>query len=319
MKKYIGKRLLLFFPTLTGVALAIFILLRIVPGDMAELILAGPSGEASYTQEDLVRLRVQLGLDKPIYVQFVRWVADLARGDLGYSAAKKRPVAGELQRQFPVTLQLGLLSIIVIWSISIPIGVLAAVRQDSWTDYVFRGTAIIGLAMPSFFVGLLVILVLSRFFNWLPPFGFVHVWDNPTISFQQLIFPAVALGFSSSGTLLRMTRTQVLEVLREDYIRTARAKGLSGKVVLWRHAVRNSLLPVVTIAGTQIGFLFSGTVVIERIFNIPGVGRGLLEALTVRDLNVIQAYIMYFAFVALVANLLVDLTYAWLDPRIRYG
>ena len=318
MKKYITRRILLFVPTLLGVAIVIFLLLRVLPGDPAEKILAGPYGEGTFTQDDVERLREQLGLDKPIHEQFATWILDLVKGDLGYSVAKGRPVADELKRQFPVSLQLGLLSIALIWSIAIPIGVLAAVRQDSWVDYVFRGIAIMGLAMPTFFVGLLIILVLSRFFNWLPPFAFTHIWDSPSIAIQQLIFPAIALGFSTAGTLLRMTRTQLLEVLREDYIRTARSKGLSQGVVTWRHAVRNSLLPVVTIAGAQIGLIFSGTVVIERIFNIPGVGRGLLEALSNRDLLMIQTYVMYFAFIALAANLLVDLTYAWLDPRIRY-
>ena len=318
MKKYIARRILLFVPTLLGVAVVIFLLLRVLPGDPAEKILAGPYGEGTFTQEDVERLREQLGLDKPIHEQFASWILDLVKGDLGYSVARGRPVADELKRQFPVSLQLGLLSIALIWSIAIPIGVLAAVRQDSWVDYVFRGIAIMGLAMPTFFVGLLVILVLSRFFNWLPPFAFTHIWDSPSTAIQQLIFPAIALGFSTAGTLLRMTRTQLLEVLREDYIRTARSKGLSQGTVTWRHAVSNSLLPVVTIAGTQIGLIFSGTVVIERIFNIPGVGRGLLEALSTRDLLMIQTYVMYFAFIALAANLLVDLTYAWLDPRIRY-
>ena len=318
MKKYIARRILLFVPTLLGVAIVIFLLLRVLPGDPAEKILAGPYGEGTFTQDDVERLREQLGLDKPIHEQFASWILDLVKGDLGYSVARGRPVADELKRQFPVSLQLGLLSIALIWSIAVPIGVLAAVRQDSWVDYVFRGIAIMGLAMPTFFVGLLVILVLSRFFNWLPPFAFTHIWDSPSTAIQQLIFPAIALGFSTAGTLLRMTRTQLLEVLREDYIRTARSKGLSQGVVTWRHAVRNSLLPVVTIAGAQIGLIFSGTVVIERIFNIPGVGRGLLEALSTRDLLMIQTYVMYFAFIALAANLLVDLTYAWLDPRIRY-
>ena len=318
MRKYIARRILLFIPTLLGVAIVIFLLLRVLPGDPAEKILAGPYGEGTFSQEDVERLREQLGLDRPIYEQFASWILDLVKGDLGYSVARGRPVADELKRQFPVSLQLGILSIALIWSIAIPIGVLAAVRQDSWVDYVFRGIAIVGLAMPTFFVGLLVILVLSRFFNWLPPFEFTHIWDSPSTAIQQLIFPAIALGFSTAGTLLRMTRTQLLEVLREDYIRTARSKGLSQGVVTWRHAVRNSLLPVVTIAGAQIGLIFSGTVVIERIFNIPGVGRGLLEALSTRDLLMIQTYVMYFAFIALAANLLVDLTYAWLDPRIRY-
>ena len=173
--------------------------------------------------------------------------------------------------------------------------------------------------MPSFFVGLLVILGLSVYIGWLPPVGFTSLWDDPITSIQQLLLPAVALGFSSNGLLLRITRTQLLEVLREDYVRTARAKGLTERVVIMKHAVRNALLPVVTVGGTQIGFLFSGTIVIETLFNLPGLGRGLINALNTRDLPVIQIYIMYFALVALVANLIVDLTYAWLDPRIRYA
>jgi peptide/nickel transport system permease protein len=203
--------------------------------------------------------------------------------------------------------------------ISIPIGVLAAVRQDSWPDYALRGIAIAGLAMPSFFVGLLVVLLLSLVFQWSPPPGFLSLWQSPSVSFQQLIFPALAIGFSSNGTMLRMMRTQLLEVLREDYVRTAHAKGLSSRAVISSHAVRNALLPVVTIGGGQIGAIFSGTVVIENIFSIPGIGRGLVEGMFQRDLPMVQAYVMYFAVVALVINLIIDLTYAWLDPRIRYS
>jgi peptide/nickel transport system permease protein len=207
----------------------------------------------------------------------------------------------------------------VVSVIAIPIGIIAAVRQDGWLDFILRTFAIVGLAMPSFFVGLLVILGLSVYIGWLPPVGFTSLWDDPITSIQQLLLPAVALGFSSNGLLLRITRTQLLEVLREDYVRTARAKGLTERVVIMKHAVRNALLPVVTVGGTQIGFLFSGTIVIETLFNLPGLGRGLINALNTRDLPVIQIYIMYFALVALVANLIVDLTYAWLDPRIRYA
>ena len=319
MKKYIGRRLVLFIPTLLGVSIAIFILLRVLPGDPAEAMLAGPEGDAFFSEEDLQRVREQMGLDKPIYVQYLSWIGGLLTGDLGFSVAKGRPIADDMKRQFPVSLQLGIFAIMITWIIAIPIGILAAVKQDGWVDYIMRGVAIMGLAMPSFFVGLLVILVLSQFFNWLPPFAFTHFWSNPVISIQQLIFPALALGFSSNGTLLRITRTQLLEVLREDYVRTARSKGLAENVVIWRHAVRNAMLPVVTIAGAQIGLIFSGTVVIENIFGIPGIGRGLLAALTTKDLPMIQVYIVYFASVALVANLLVDLSYAWLDPRIRYG
>jgi peptide/nickel transport system permease protein len=299
--------------------LVIFLLLRIIPGDVAHAVLAGPSGEGSYSEEDVQQLRQRLGLDKPLYVQYVDWMWRLVRGDLGESVYGRRPISGEIARQLPVTLQLGVLSIIIVWMISIPIGVLAAVRQDSWPDYALRGIAIAGLAMPSFFVGLLVVLLLSLVFQWSPPPGFLSLWQSPSVSFQQLIFPALAIGFSSNGTMLRMMRTQLLEVLREDYVRTAHAKGLSSRAVVASHAVRNALLPVVTIGGGQIGAIFSGTVVIENIFSIPGIGRGLVEGMFQRDLPMVQAYVMYFAVVALVINLIIDLTYAWLDPRIRYS
>ena len=318
VRKYIARRLLLFIPTLVGVSLGIFVLLRVIPGDVAAVILAGPGGEASYTLEEAEELRERLGLNRPLYLQYVHWVSDLVRGDLGISFATRRPIAQELKRQLPVTLQLALFTMVVVSLIAIPIGVLAAVKQDSVVDYVLRGIAILGLAAPSFFVGLVVVLVVSRYLGWLPPLGYAHIWNEPFKGFQQLIFPAIALGFASNGLLLRMTRTQLLEVLREDYVRTARAKGLTENVVIVRHAMRNALLPVVTVGGLQIGGLFSGAVVIETIFNLPGIGRGLIQGVFTRDLPLIEAYVMYFAVVALAANLLVDLTYGWLDPRIRY-
>lgn len=318
MRKYIIRRLLLFIPTLIGVSIAIFLLLRVIPGDVAEVILAGSGGESSYTPQEVEKLRERLGLNRPLYVQYVDWVSDLVRGDLGTSFATRRPIAQELKRQFPVTLQLALFTMVVVSLIAIPVGVVAAVKQDSALDFVLRGIAILGLAAPSFFVGLVVVLVVSRYFDWLPPLGYAHIWDQPFKSFQQFILPAIALGFSSNGLLLRMTRTQLLEVLREDYVRTARAKGLTENVVITRHAMRNAFLPVVTVGGLQIGGLFSGAVVIETIFNLPGVGRGLIQGVFSRDLPLIEAYVMYFAVVALVANLLVDLTYGLIDPRIRY-
>lgn len=318
MKKYIARRLFLFIPTLLGVSIVIFALLRMVPGDVAAVMLAGPSGDGVYTRAEYLEMRTRLGLDRPLYVQYADWMWDLMRGDLGVSLARGRPIWGEIKRQFPVSLQLGILTVIITWSIAIPIGILAAVKQDSLADYGLRGVAIMGLAMPSFFTGMLIVLGLSQFFNWVPPLGFVNLWQDPVKSIQQLIFPALALGFAVSGVLLRITRTQLLETMREDYVRTARAKGLAEPFVIMRHAVRNSLLPVVTAAGTQIGVIFSGTVVIENIFNVPGIGRGLLAALFTRDLPMVQVYIVYFALIALAINLMVDLTYAWLDPRIRY-
>jgi len=318
VQKYIARRLLLFIPTLVGVSIAIFFLLRVIPGDVAQVILAGPGGEASYTLQEVEELRESLGLNDPLYLQYVHWGSALLRGDLGTSFATRRPIAQELKRQLPVTLQLGFFTMVVVSLIAIPIGVLAAVKQDSVVDYVLRGIAILGLAAPTFFVGMVVVLVMSRYLGWLPPLGYAHIWNEPFKGFQQLIFPALALGFSSNGLLLRMTRTQLLEALREDYVRTARAKGLAENVVIVRHAMRNALLPVVTVGGLQIGGLFSGAVIIETIFNLPGIGRGLIQGVFSRDLPLIEAYIMYFAVVALVVNLLVDLTYAWLDPRIRY-
>ena len=318
MRKYIAGRILLFIPTLAGVSIGIFLLLRVIPGDVAQVILAGPSGEASYTLQDVEELREKLGLNDPLYLQYGNWVSDLVRGDLGTSFATRRPISQELKRQFPVTLQLAFFTMVVVSLIAIPIGVLAAVKQDSAADYILRGIAILGMAAPTFFVGLVVVLVVSRYIGWLPPLGYAHIWDQPFKSFQQLIFPALVLGFSSHGLLLRMTRTQLLEVLREDYVRTARSKGLSENVVTVRHALRNALLPVVTVGGLQLGGLFTGAVIVETIFNLPGIGRGLIQGVFSRDLPLIEAYIMYFTVVALVANLLVDLTYAWLDPRIRY-
>lgn len=319
MTTYIIRRIILFFPTLLGVSIAIFVLMRVIPGDVAALILAGPEGEGTYTLEDLENLREQMGLNDPIYVQYGRWTWDLVRGDLGDSIALGRPIAGEIKRQFPITLQLAFFTAIVVTIIAIPVGILAAVKQDTWIDYILRSIAVVGLAAPSFFIGMLIILGLSTQLRWIPPVIFTSLWDDPFTSLQQLFFPAIALGFASQGLLLRITRTQLLEVLREDYVRTARAKGLADRAVIGRHALRNALLPVVTIAGVQIGFLFSGTIVIETLFNIPGIGRGLIRAITIRDLPMIQAYVMYFALIALITNLLVDMTYAWLDPRIRYA
>ena len=319
MRKYILRRLFLFVPTLLGASIFIFALVRIMPGDVAVIILAGPSGDASYTEDDVIQMRERLGLNDPLPVQYLDWAWGLIRMDLGNSYVLDRPIAEEIKRQFPVSLELGFLTILVTWAIAVPIGIIAAVKQDGIIDYVLRGVAILGLAMPSFFVGLLVVLGLSNFFNWIPPLGFSHLWEDPLTSAQQLVFPAVALGFSINGTLLRMTRTQLLETLRDDYVRTARAKGLSENIVIMRHAVRNALLPVVTIAGAQMGLIFSGTIVIENIFNIPGIGRGVLGAAFNRDLPMVQAYLSYFVLVSLTANLLVDLTYAWLDPRIRFS
>ncbi len=319
MRNYIIRRLLLFIPTLLGVSVVVFTLLRIIPGDPARAMLSGPTGDGVYTQEEVEELREQLGLNSPIHVQYVSWITKVLTGNLGDSVFLGRSMTGEIGRRFPITLQLALMALIIVPLVGVPIGILAAIKQDSLVDYVVRGVAILGLAMPSFFVGLLIVLILSSVFRWLPPLGFTGFSDDPVKALQQLIFPALALSFTFQGLMLRITRTQMLEVMKEDYIRTARAKGMKERVVISRHAIRNAMIPVVTVFGLNIGSLFSGTVIIEIIFNLPGIGRGLIFAMFTRDLQMIELYIIYFAIVALVANLIVDLTYGLLDPRIRYS
>ena len=269
----------------------------------------------TYTEEDVQRLREMLGLDRPILIQYVTWIWDLLRGDLGDSFITRQPLFDEIKRQFPVSLQLSLLSFAAVLIFSIPMGMLAAVKQDGWLDYVMRGMSIVFLAMPTFFVGLLIAIILHEAFNWQPT---NDLWENTGTSFQHLILPAVALGASSSGLLMRLTRTQLLAVLRENYARIGRAKGLAEKAAVIKQGARNALLPVAATAGYQFAILFSGIVVIEYIFDIPGVGRGLVQAIFLHDLSTVQTYIMYIALLALTINLTVDLIYAWLDPRIRY-
>ncbi len=318
MRKYIIRRLALFIPSLIGASIGIFVLLRVIPGDVAAVILSGPSGEASFTREQVEDLRHELGLDRPIAVQYLDWVWGMVRLDMGTSFQDNYPVARTLKERFPRTLQLTVMTLVVIVGIAIPVGILAALKQDTWLDYALRGMAIIGLAAPSFWVGLIVVLLRSRYFDYLPPLGFVDLWDNPVVGFQQLIFPALALGFSTNGLLLRITRAQLLEVLREDYIRTARAKGLRERLVVLRHAVRNALLPVVTIGGFLVAGLLSGSVAIELIFGIPGMGQALITAIRLRDLPVVEVFVMFVVLLYLVINLVIDISYALLDPRIRY-
>jgi peptide/nickel transport system permease protein len=316
---YVLKRLLLFIPTVLAVSMGLFAILRVLPGDVAAVIIQAGDPEVTITEEARLRVTEELGLNRPIYVQYADWIWGVMRFDLGDSFIIRRPVMEFVKLQVPVTLQVAFLSAIMVAIISIPIGVLAAVYQDQWPDYILRSIAVVGLAMPSFFIALLVVLILSRFFHWMPPFGFVHLWQDPWISFQQLLFPALCIGFHSSGSMMRMTRGQMLEVLRDDYIRTARAKGLSEVTVVVKHALRNAMLPVITLFGFQIAFLLGGTVVIEIIFSIPGMGQELIQGVLLRDFPIVQTYVLYIAVIAMFSNLLVDLAYAWLDPRITYS
>jgi peptide/nickel transport system permease protein len=317
MRTYITKRVLLMIPTLLGVAALVFFIMRVIPGDVTLLILGGDqAGRIDPAQ--IAAMKHQLGLDQPLLVQFGTWLWGVLRFDFGTSLWTGQPVMQELFIRLPLSLELALLASMVSVVIAIPLGMLAAVRQDSWVDYVVRVISIGGLAIPSFWIGILCILLLVIYFGWGPPLEFTPPWVDPWANFQQMVWPVVTVGYRYAAVTTRMTRSTVLEVLREDYIRTAWAKGLRERVVVVRHALKNAMLPVITLIGTEFAFLIGGLVVTETVFTLNGVGRFVVDAVAHRDYPVVQALVFLIAFGFVIVNLLVDLTYAWFDPRIRY-
>ena len=321
MQAYIAKRGLLFIPTVVLVTILVFVILRIVPGDPALLLLAGEEGLSNYSEEQLQKLRAELGTDKPIYIQYVKWVGGLFRLDFGdtfTTSTSRTPVSKDLKQKFPITLELTIMAVLMASIIAIPLGVLSAVRQDTIADYATRIITIAGIALPNFWVGIMMIFFLVRYFGWFPPLGYADLWEDPWKNLQQLILPAIALGFSNMAFVGRMTRSTLLEVFREDYIRTARSKGLAERVVIYRHALKNALLPVITVSGAQFGVLLGGTVIIEQIFLVPGIGRSLIVGVNQRDYATVQAIVFILTVAVLVVNMALDLVYAWLNPRIRY-
>jgi peptide/nickel transport system permease protein len=316
LTRYVVNRVALMVPTLLGVALITFITLRIVPGDVVALRYAGG---AFVPPEQLEAERARLGLNQPIWLQFFNWLWGLVQLDFGRSMWTDQPVAHEIAIRLELSLQLALMATAIAVVLAIPLGVLAAVRQDTWIDYAIRIFSIAGLAFPSFWLGLVMILTLLIVFHWAPPLSFTPLLSNPAENLIQLIFPALAVGYRYSAVTTRMARSAVLEVMREDYVRTARAKGLSDQAVVARHALRNALLPVVTVIGLEFAFLIGGLVVTEQVFNLNGIGKLLVEAVTRRDYTLTQALVMLTASAFVVVNFLVDLLYVWLDPRISYG
>jgi peptide/nickel transport system permease protein len=317
MTRYIMRRLLLFVPTLLLATGMIFAILRVIPGDVAALIVTA-GGEGKFNERAYREVRRQLELDKPIPVQYVHWLADALRGDFGRSYWSKTEVRDELVERLPVTLELALAAPLFALLVGVPLGVISAVKQNSPLDYLARALAITGLSVPHFWLGIVLILVLANFFNWVVPLRYAELWEDPRTNIGQLIWPVLVLGTTFTALLARVTRSAMLEVLRADYIRTARAKGLRPLAVIGRHGLRNALLPIVTVFGAQLGALISGAVVTERVFNVPGMGRYFVESVFVRDFPVVQAVVLLIALAYLIVNLAVDLTYAWLDPRIRY-
>ena len=319
MQAYIIKRCLLFIPTLLMATLVAFLLLRVIPGDPALVKLAGETGDANFTQAELHDLRVKLGTDQPLYVQYGKWIWGMTHLNFGQSMFFEEPVSDDLAVKLPITLELTILAMVIATVIAIPLGLISAIKQNTPTDYVARVISIAGVALPNFWVGILIVYFLVLEFNWMPPLGYATLWDDPWTNLQQFFFPALALGFYQMAFTARVTRSSMLEVYREDYTRTARGKGLAERTVILRHALKNALLPVVTISGYQFGRLLAGTVVIENIFMIPGMGKLLLDSVFHRDYTEVQAIIVVITVIVLFLNLVLDLAYGWLNPRIHYG
>lgn len=316
MHRFLLKRVLLMFPTLFGVAVVTFVLIRVIPGDVVELRMSGDRGAVS--EEVLARERARFGLDQPIWRQFLTWITGVVRLDFGTSMWTGAPIWEEIRLRLALSLQVAVMATVVAVLLAIPLGVVAALRQDTWVDYAVRIFSIAGLATPSFWLGILFILTLLIVFRWLPPMVYTPFWVSPWQNLEQLIWPALAVGYRYSAVATRMTRSAMLEVLREDYIRTARAKGLMQKLVLSRHALKNALLPVVTVIGVEFAFLIGGLVVTEQVFNLNGLGLLFVQAVAHRDYTLIQALVMLVAGCFILVNFLMDVMYAWLDPRIRY-
>jgi peptide/nickel transport system permease protein len=313
--KYVARRLLLAIPVLLLSSLIVFGLMRVMPGD-ALIALMGESGNVG--EKELAKLRKDLGLDRPYHEQYLQWLWQMVTLNPGHSIFTNEPIPVALKKAIPVTLELAALAMVLGLVIAVPIGVLSATRQDHASDYIGRVVAVSGLSMPDFWLGTLVITFAAIWFHWIPPIGYASLWDDPWKNLQQFLLPAAVLGFRLSAATMRMTRSTVLEVLKEDYVRTAWAKGLAGRIVVYKHALKNALIPVVTIVGGQLGVLLAGTVVVETIFALPGMGRLTVEAILYRDYPIVQTNVMIVAGTLVTLNLLVDLTYAWLDPRIRY-
>ena len=320
MWNYAGKRTLLFIPTLFLATILVFGLFWIVPGDAAMMLLTGDEDAAGkVTNEDIDRLREKMGLNRPIHVQYSTWAWDLLKGDMGDSLWYKTPIIDDLKERFPVTIELALMALIMAFVVAVPLGIISAVKQDTKIDYASRIFALIGIAMPSFWIGILVVYALAYWTGWLPPLEYANLWSDPWLNMQQLFFPALALAFHDMAFTARVTRSSMLDVLREDYMRTARSKGLREFTVITQHALKNALMPVLTISGYQFGRLLGGVIIIESIFVIPGIGLFLVDAIIHRDFMVLQGVVVLAAATVLVLNLFIDLMYGVLDPRIRFS
>lgn len=313
MYSYILRRLLLLAPVVIGITFFVFFIMRVIPGDIASIILGTDA-----TVEAKEKLTEQFGLNLPWYQQYWNWVSRVLVGDFGHSLRTGQPILPDILSRFKVTLELTIFSAIISWIIAFPLGIVAALRRNTKTDFGVRILSLLGVSVPNFALATLLILVLSLFFSYYPPVGYVSFFEDPLKNFKIMLLPALVLGTGMAGAVMRMTRSSILEVLRQDFIRTIRAKGANERIVIFRHALRNAMIPILTIIGMQMGYLLGGAVIIEKIFSLPGLGQLVLTAINQRDFPVVQGAILFIAIIFVTINLIVDLLYTYLDPRISY-
>ena len=318
MQRYLQRRLLAAVPTLFGITVLIFIAIRVLPGDPLAVVSSEGQGSRVLSEEQLQQARASLGLDRPYHVQYLEWIGNVLRGDLGTSFWRGERTADLIARRGPITAQIALMAVVLSWLIGIPVGIFSAVRRNSWPDYVTRVVVTFFMAVPSFWLGLLVVLAGVLMSTWRPPLTIVYLWDDPRLNLHITAGPALATGLGLAAVTARFARSACLEVLNEDYVRTARAKGLIERAILLRHVFKNALLPVITVSGLALGGLLGGSVAVERAFGVPGLGLALVFALAERDWNVIQNLVLLYGVIFTVINLAVDISYGLFDPRIRY-
>ena len=317
MNTYLSRRILYSVPTIIGITILIFLVMRVLPGDPVSVVF-GQESFNTLSPADQARFRADLGLDKPLYSQYLSWMGDVARGDFGRSFWRNDTVRDLLARRGPITVQIAIMAIVIAWLIGIPLGIMSATRRGSWQDHSMRVLATLFLAVPSFWLGVAVVLIGVLYFSWRPPIEIAYLWSDPVRNLQMTIGPAFALGAGAGAYVARITRSSMLELLHSDFVRTARAKGAGERRVIWRHIFINAVLPVVTLSGLILAGLLGGSVAVETAFGVPGLGTALVRALSDRDYMVVQNLVLIYAIIFTVVNLFVDLAYGWLDPRIRY-
>ena len=315
MTTYILRRVVLLVPTLFGISVLVFALMRFLPGDVVQMLIGT---EISLSAEQRATLYKLVGLDAPLHIQFLRWLADIVRGDLGTSLRTAQPVTVILMQRLPITVEIGVLSALLSWLIALPLGIVSAINRNGKSDLLVHLIGLVGLALPNFWLATMLLLITSVIFRWQPAPGWVSPFEDPATNAQQMFMPVLSLSAALTAVVMRMMRSSMLEVLGQDYIRTARAKGLRERLVMARHALKNAAIPVITVMGVQVGFLLGGSVVIEQVYGLPGVGWMILNGIYQRDYPVVQGGVLFLAFVFVFINLVADLLYAYVDPRIRY-